>query len=225
MNEYWPPLVVRRWQEILYSRNPDDWFDRDHDPIEEAVISRPLHELRGLIVGQVAEIESLLLHVAQEIRDRHTGTLPGRQKRKGAGGALQDVRKLLAALALEDELSAELERTGRVIDRRNRLVHGVIHIGFSRLDPQAPLEPVISLLFENDSNEAMLVGDHGIANSAESPDAGDEEDEAEEDYDLGEFELKKYLNEAYDALDAGLTILSRVDDVLPERTYGWSGAS
>ena len=225
MNEYWPPLVVRRWQEILYSRNPDDWFDRDHDPIEEAVISRPLHELRGLVVGQVAEIESLLLHVAQEIRDRHTGTLPGRQKRKGAGGALQDVRKLLAALALEDELSAELEKTGRVIDRRNRLVHGVIHIGFSRLGPQAPLEPVISLLFENDSYEAMQVGDHGIANSAESPDAGDEEDEAEEDYDLGEFELKKYLNEAYDALDAGLTILSRVDDVLPERTYGWSGAS
>jgi hypothetical protein len=109
MNEYWPPLVVRRWQGILHSRNLDNWFDWDHDPIEEAVISRPLHELRGLVVGQVAEIESLLLHVAQEMRDRYMGTLPGRQKRKGAGGALQDVRKLLAALALEDELSAELE--------------------------------------------------------------------------------------------------------------------
>ena len=137
MNEYWPPLVVRRWQEILYSRDPDDWFDRDHDPIAEAVISRPLHELRGLVVGQVAEIESLLLHVAQEIRDRYMRTLPGRQKRKGAGGALQDVRKLLTALALEDGLSAELEKIGRVIDRRNRLVHGIIHIGFGRLGPQA----------------------------------------------------------------------------------------
>ena len=114
MNEYWPPLVVRRWQGILHSRNLDNWFDWDHDPIEEAVISRPLHELRGLVVGQVAEIESLLLHVAQEMRDRYMGTLPGRQKRKGAGGALQDVRKLLAALALEDELSAELEKIGRV---------------------------------------------------------------------------------------------------------------
>ena len=64
MHEYWPPLVVRRWQGVLYSRNPDDWFDWDHDPIEEAVISRRLHELRGLVVGQVAEIESLLLHIA-----------------------------------------------------------------------------------------------------------------------------------------------------------------
>jgi hypothetical protein len=135
---------------------------------------------------------------------------------------LQDVRKLLAALALEDELSAELEKIGRVIDRRNRLVHGVIHIGFSRLGPQAPLEPVISLLFENDSNEAMPVGDHDIANSAELRGPGDE-GKAEEDFDLGEFELKIYLNEAYDALDAGLTILSRVDDLLPERTYGPSG--
>ena len=86
MNEYWPPLVVRRWQEILYSRNPDDWFDRDHDPIEEAVISRPLHELRGLVVGQVAEIESLLLHVAQEIRHRYMGTLPTALKFSGLWG-------------------------------------------------------------------------------------------------------------------------------------------
>jgi hypothetical protein len=141
---------------------------------------------------------------------------------------LQDVRKLLAALKLEDELSAELEKIGRVIDRRNRLVHGVIHIGFSRLGPQAPLEPVIYLLFENDGNEAPLpVDDHGVANSAESRDAGDEEEEAEEeeDVELDEFELKKYLNEAYDALDAGLAILARVDGALPERTYGQIGDS
>jgi len=235
MNEYWPPLVVRRWQEVLYRRNPHDWFNYDHDPIEEALISRALHELRGLIVGQVAELESLLLHIAHEIRDRHMGTLPGRQKRMGAGGALRDVRQLLPALALEDEFSAELDKIGRVIDRRNRLVHGVIYIGFSRLGPDAPLEHVITLLFENDSNKAMSVGDYGIANSAEPRgagdeeddlrDAGDEEDEPELDFDLGEFELKKYLNEAYDALDAGLTILSRVDDILPERTYERSGDS
>ena len=85
---------------------------------------------------------------------------------------------------------------------------------------QAPLEHVISLLFENDSNEAMPLDDHDITNSAEARNAGDEEEDAEEDFDLGEFELKKYLNEAYDALDAGLAILARVDGVLPERTYG-----
>jgi hypothetical protein len=217
MSEYWPPLVVRRWQGVLYSRNPDDWFGWDHDPIEEAVISRQLHELRGLVVGQVAEVESLLLHIAQETRERYPGTLPSRQKRKGAGGALQDVRKLLATLALGDELSAELEKIGRVIDQRNRLVHGVIHIGFSRLGPQAPLEPVIYLLFENDGSEApQAVDQHGITNSAEPGDAGNEE---EEDVELDEVALKKYLNEAYDALAAGLAILAKVDGVLPERTY------
>jgi hypothetical protein len=106
-------------------------------------------------------------------------------------------------------------------------VHGVIHIGFSRLGPQAPLEPGIYLLFENDGNEAPLpVNDHGAANSAESRDAWDEEkEEAEEDVELDEFALKKYLNDAYDALDAGLAILARVDGVLPERTYGQIGDS
>jgi hypothetical protein len=226
MHEYWPPLVVRRWQGVLYSRDPNDWFDWDHDPIEEALISRRLHELRGLVVGQVAEIESLLLHISQEVRDRYLGTPPSRQKRKGAGGALQDVRKLLAALALGDELSAALEKIGRIIDRRNRLVHGVIHIGFGRLGPQAPLEPVIYLLFENDGHEAPLrVDDQGVANSAESPGVGDEEEELEDDVELDEFELKKYLNEAYNALDAGLAILARVDGVLPEKTYGQIGDS
>lgn len=134
--------------------------------------------------------------------------------------------KLLAALALGDELSAELEKISRVIDRRNRLVHGVIHIGFGRLGPQAPLEPVIYLLFENDGHEAPLqVDDHGVSNSAESRDVGDEKEELEDDVELGEFELKKYLNEAYDALDAGLAILARVGGVLPERTYGQIGDS
>jgi hypothetical protein len=213
MSEYWPPLVVRRWQGVLYSKSPDAQFDWDHDPIEEAVISRRLHELRGLVVGQVAEVESLLLHIAQETRDRYPGTLPMRQKGKGAGGALQDVGKLLATLGLGDELSGELERIGRVIRQRNRLVHGVIHIGFSRLGPHAPLEPVIYLLFENDGSEAPLpVDQHGIAGP---PGPGDADDE--EDVELDEVALKKYLNRAYDALAAGLVILERVDGELPER--------
>jgi hypothetical protein len=219
MNEYWPPLVVRRWQGILYLRNTDDWFDWDHDPVEEAVISSRLHELRGLVVGQVAEIESLLLHIAQEMRDRYSAALPARQKRKGAGGALQDVTRLLATLGLGDGLRAELEMIDRVIGRRNRLVHGVIHIGFSRLGPEAPLEPVIYLLFENDGNEAPAATDpHSVDNSTRSRGARDEPEEPEHDDELGEFELKKYLNEAYDALDAALLILDRVDGVLPERT-------
>ena len=58
MNERWPPLVVRRWQEVLILRNPDGWFNEDHDPIEEALISRPLHELRGLGGGGESNAEA-----------------------------------------------------------------------------------------------------------------------------------------------------------------------
>jgi hypothetical protein len=224
VNEYWPPLVVRRWQGVLFSRDPGD-FDWDHDPVREAVISRRLHELRGLVVGQVAEIEALLLHIAQEARDRYPGTLPAWQKRKGAGGALQDVRRLLAALAVGEEFAEELEKIGRIINRRNRLVHGVIHIGFARLgyDYRAPLQPVIYLLFENDGDEAPPpVADQGTTDSPELSDPWDEEEEGEpdEDAELDEFALEKYMNEAYEALDAGLVILAGVDGVLPERLTG-----
>jgi hypothetical protein len=38
----------------------------------------------------------------------------------------------------------------------------------------------------------------------------DEEEELEDDVELGEFELKKYLKEAYDSLDAGLANLARL---------------
>jgi hypothetical protein len=179
--------------------------------------------MRGIVIGQVAEIESLLLHIAQETRDRYPGTLPSRARRKGAGGALQDVRRLLAVLAIEDDLSEELEEIGRVIGRRNRLVHGAIYSGFSRLGDRAPLEPVIYLLLENDRDEAPASpADQSPAMSPESgdPRAEAEEDEQEEDVELDESALEKYLNQAYGALDAGLAILARVDSILPERTYG-----
>lgn len=139
-----------------------------------------------------------------------------------------DVRRLLAALPVGDEFAEELEKIGRIIDRRNRLVHGVIHIGFGRLGDhdRAPLEPVIYLLFENDGDEAPpSVADQRTAVSPELSDPWDEVEEGEldEDVELDEFALEKYLNEAYEALDAGLVILAGIDGVLPERTYGRAG--
>jgi hypothetical protein len=220
MNVNWPPLVVRSWQGALYDRSPRNWIDWDHDPVQEAIISRRLHELRGLVVGQVAEIESLLLHIASETRDRYIGTLPVRQKRKGAGGALSDLRRLLPALTLGDELAGQLDKIGQVIDRRNRLVHGRIHIGFSRLGPQAPLEPVIYLLFENDGDDTLPTSDNDESENGpvSNGDSNDEENEME-DVELDEFALKKYLNEAYVAMDAAIDIWERVDEGLPERRF------
>lgn len=105
MSIIWPPLVVRSWQGVLYERDDESFCGWDHDPKQEATISRRMHELRGLVVGQVAEIESALLDIAAEIRDRHPGPLPSRQKWKGAGGALNDVRKLLSALPVGEGLA------------------------------------------------------------------------------------------------------------------------
>jgi len=198
MRVNWPSLAVRTWQGALYSRSQEYWVG-EHDDALEAAEGRPLHELRGIIIGQAAEIEGLLLYIGSEIRARHTEPLPKRHKRRGAGGALQDLRMLLKVLQLDEQLSGKLDHIGRVIQRRNRLVHGRIHVGFSRLSEQAPLEPVITLLFENDPDD-------------DQPQAGDDED-----YECGEAELTRYLQEAHQALEAGLDLWESVEQVLPEK--------
>lgn len=199
MRVNWPPTAVRTWQGALYSRSPEEDWIGEHDDAQEAAESRPLHELRGLVIGQVAEIEGLLLYIGSEVRARYTGPLPTRHKRRGAGGALKDLRMLLKVLQLDEQFSEKLERIWRVIQRRNRLVHGRIHVGFSRLSEQAPLESIITLLLENDPDDDQLqIGD-------------------DEDYECGEHELVKYLQGAHQALEAGLDIWESVDKILPER--------
>lgn len=202
MGVRWPPLAVRTWQGALNSRDPEyREFDLEHEV--EAIESMRLHELRGLIVGQVAELESLLLHITSEIRVRYGGPLPVRSKRRGAGGAPSDLRGLLKTVFLGDELAEELETIGLSIRRRNWLVHGRIHVGLSQLGPYGALEPVISLLFENDEDDR--------------PRSENDHEGEDEDIELGEFELTKYLNEAYVGLEAALDIWKKVDEALPVR--------
>jgi hypothetical protein len=201
----WPPLAVRSWPGALDSRMPpDEYYDRDHDYVQEAAESRPLHELRGLVVGQVAEIEGLLLYIASTIRSQWAGPLPSRKKWRSAGGALHDLRRLLSSLALQDELAVELETIWKTIQRRNRLVHGRIHIGFSRVGEHAPLESVIYLLLENDEAEDTPQN--------RDSDTGEEQDE---DIECGEHELQKYLGQAHQALEAALDIWVKVSELLP----------
>lgn len=219
MSVRWPPLAVRTWQGALNSRDPEyREFDYEHEV--EAIESRRLHELRGLVVGQVAELESLLLHITSEIRARYSGPLPVRSKRRGAGGALSDLRSLLKTMLLGDELAEELETIGLVIRRRNWLVHGRIHVGLSQLGPHAPLEPVISLLFENDEDDTHRSennheGENEPLSNGMAEDEEREDEDEDEDVELGEFELTKYLNEAYIGLEAALDIWEKVDDALP----------
>lgn len=185
MSIKWPPLVVRSWQGVLYERDREYSFDLDHDPVQEATISRRMHELRGLVVGQVAEIESALLDIASEIRGRYPGPLPNRQKWKGAGGALNDVQKLLPMLPVGDGIALELALIYQVIQRRNKLMYARIHVGFSRLGPHSGLEPVIYLLQENDAADANIPQgvDGGTNGNSFVPDSQEEAGEGEE-FDL-----------------------------------------
>lgn len=185
-----------------------------------------MHELRGLVVGQVAEIESALLDIASEIRDRHPGPLPNRQKPKGAGGALNDVRKLLSTLSVDGGLARELALIDQVIRRRNKLMHARIHVGFGRLGPHSGLEPVIYLLQENDAAEANIsqgvdgdTSEHSFAQDSHEEE-GEEFDWSEDEMEYGqidEFGLKRYLEEAYAALEAAVDIWQKVDQLLPDR--------
>lgn len=64
----WPELTVRSWQAVLAKRDPE-WGsqEEDRDGIDEAYESHRLHELRGIIIGQVAEIENLLYYITSQI--------------------------------------------------------------------------------------------------------------------------------------------------------------
>lgn len=66
----WPELTVRNWRGVLARRDPE-WRAWDDDDYAEAGEARRLHELRGLIMAQIAEIEHLLkelLKKADEFR-------------------------------------------------------------------------------------------------------------------------------------------------------------
>ena len=119
----WPELTVRSWRTVLAKRDPD-WGsqEEDHDGIDEAYESRRLHELRGIIIGQVAEIENLLYYITSQIHERYTG-LPGRPKRPSPGGILQHLEDLLRRINADRKTVEKIAKIKKTIKRRNKLVH------------------------------------------------------------------------------------------------------
>jgi hypothetical protein len=183
-------------------RDPD-WgsFEEDYDYIEEAKDSRRLHELRGLVIGQVAEIESLLLFISCQVRERFSsGILPRRRGQHGAGNALNDVEVLLDALGLGSELADHIKGIRRTISRRNSIVHATIHIGVAYVPFNDSRSAVISLLLDNDPTQRSK---HAVE---DDKDVGND--------DISEVQLERQLTEAYDALDRCLDIWVRVEDVI-----------
>lgn len=194
----WPELTVRSWQTVLAKRDPE-WGsqEEDHDGIDEAYQSRRLHELRGIIIGQVAEIESLLYYITSQIHERCAG-LPGRPKRPTAGGILQHLEDSLRIIGTDNKAAEKTAKIKKTIRRRNKIVHATIHVGYSFVAATGCRDAVIIYLSENDNKEA----------------ARQQRDDAEEDEldgDLDEGILKLQLAEAYEALDECLNIWVMVD--------------
>jgi hypothetical protein len=88
--------------------------------------------MRGVIVGQVAEIENLLLHISAQARERsNSNEFRNRRVRGPAGIVLAHVEDLLKTLGLEVEFREHLEAVRETIVNRNAIVHAVVDVGFA----------------------------------------------------------------------------------------------
>jgi len=217
---HWPPLSVRRWSQVLAMRDPA-WGSaaEDHDELVAAEESRRMHELRGLIVGQVAEIENLLIHITNQICARTTASpRPARQRRHGAGNILTEVESQLRALDLEEEFEASIQGMRQTIRDRNDIVHAVISIGFSDMGEYGPRVSVISILHDNDGPKQPEKVDtwetHACEDIENCPHY--EEDFVDWSWDISEARLERQLNDAYDSLEKCVDIWVRVDKILPQ---------
>jgi hypothetical protein len=208
--DVWPPLIVRDWRSVLELREPNLDFEEDYyDGILTANASRRIHELRGIIVGQVAEIENLLLYMAKQVRERcTTGDLGNRRAGGPTGVVFAHVKELLQNLKIKDEFGSHLEMIQETIERRNAIVHAVVLVGISYSQFNDSREPMLILMRDNDDKkwEARF-------------EAAAELDPWEADEiipgDVSKIDLERQLTQAYEALDRCVDIWVRVDQILP----------
>lgn len=189
LDDRWPELGIRRWGDVLVRRHPEvDYIDED-DSYAESRESHRIHELRGLIMAQVAEIEDLLywlvnnyLPLFKPLTPRQIESL----KKVPAGALLKHAGEVLAILELEAEFVRQVAEVEKAIRRRNVLVHATVHVGFSYSSFRDQHEAVIVLLTSKVSG------------------VGTEE--------IGELELEQDIRQAYIALDAAVDIWEAVSN-------------
>lgn len=200
----WPPLTVRAWQGMFALRNHEWGTDEGYyDDVSAASLSRRLHELRGVIIGQVAEIEALMIYISTQIHNRfRESKLPARRPRSGAGAILRHVQDLLDRMGLKGDLEEKIQNIKRTIDRRNKIVHATIHVGYAHVNFTGTWDPVIVLLLDNEDKSNQAKASDDLADGFEDP-------------ELDETRLELQLAEAYEALDACLDIWETVNARLP----------
>jgi hypothetical protein len=184
--------------------------EEDFDGISAANESRRIHELRGVIVGQVAEIENLLLYISAQVRERtKSEELRNRRARGTAGTVLTHVEQLLKILGLESEFKDHVRMIREEIAKRNAIVHAVVDVGFSYVQFTDSRDCVIIILRDNDNDKWQK----HLEDAAEL-------DPWETDemlpWDLSEVGLERQLARVYTALDKCIDIWVRVNEILPD---------
>jgi hypothetical protein len=207
----WPPLSVRDWQSVLAQREPD-WGSEegDRDGILAAEESRRIHELRGVIVGQVAEIENLLLHISAQVRERaNSDEFRKRQIRGPAGAVLTHVEDLLRILGLDSQFEDHLNVVRETIANRNAIVHAVVDAQFSLSPFSGSRECVLIIIRDNDKEKWK----ERLENAA---DWEAWENDVMIPWDISEIDLERQLGRAYTALDKCIDVWIRVNEILSD---------
>lgn len=215
----WPHLSVRSWRGALERRDPGYYEDSGYDEgldddLLEAREAIRMHELRGLIVGQVAEIEDLFVTLLSSQRQQLKDVLKTpMSKRPTAGKVLEYIEELLKHLAKRTDLEAQIQTLRRIISRRNQLVHSVVRIGFVErpwgrdavISYFTPVEPS-----EDSNNNSRATEDSQRLQGRQTTEDLDEE------FVLMESDLERILNQSYEALEAALDIWEAVNASRPQ---------
>ena len=148
----WPGSAVMNWnlaRNILRFEGEDDpdavygYEEYADEEMASALESERMEQLRGMFLGQAAEVEAAILELAGHLYP------PGRGRRS-LGQALGLVRDALRTRG--DSASAPtwmwLGHLRWLHSRRNQLVHARLTVGMARQHERSDLEPVISLLIE-----------------------------------------------------------------------------
>jgi hypothetical protein len=161
------------------------------------------------MVGQVAEIENLLLHIAAEMIKRSNSEEIGNRRARGPVGAvLAHVEKQLKTLGLGGEFEGHLIVIREVIANRNTIVHAVVDVGFAYVQFTDSRDCVLILLRDNDD----VKWQKRLEDTAE---LDPWETNKMIPWDITEVDLERQLTRAHEALDKCLDIWVRVDEILP----------
>jgi hypothetical protein len=136
--EPWPMGTVRSWQGVYQQRQESGYADDEADRIRESKESSRIHELRGLMMAQVAEVEDLLVTLHRQ--------LDSPPANEGRWTTAKRILALLGDMPESGNLQQQLDHMEWLLERRNQLVHARVHVGYAYSQFNDSREAVVVLL-------------------------------------------------------------------------------